>query len=79
MSDPGPYLNESGDYWYPVDEWSWNKARQHVAHMVRYDCGDWVRTRYLGKAMAGLHDHEDYEGCEDEGCQRMAYHFESYE
>lgn len=35
----GPYCNEEGDWWFPVDAWSWNEAQHEAALMAREsDC-----------------------------------------
>jgi hypothetical protein len=76
MTDPGPYLDDDGNIWYPTDAWTWNKAQRDAAGMARWMVGDWCHIVYRGTGMYYLHDHEDWEGCEEERCLRRAYHFE---
>ncbi len=67
----GPYMNDDGDWWMPVDAWSWNDAQSEAASMARDSDGV---TRYEGKADAHLCDGWA-EGCESTDHQRLSYHF----
>jgi len=70
---PGPYMNDDGDWWFPVDAWTWNEAQSEASDMARDSDGV---ARYIGKEQGvGCHDHEDWEYSEDECCRRTAYHF----
>lgn len=72
MTDRGPYTNERGDWWFPVDAWGWNEAQREAALFARES--DYV-ARYQGIKVTGCHDHEDWEESSEECCRRRAYHF----
>ena len=73
---PGPYMNEDGDWWVPVEGISFRAARAAVV-----SCLDTVfPLAYKGKEMAWLDSvHEGY--CDAEcstNRQVLAYHFEEH-
>jgi len=70
MSDRGPYCNEQGDWWFPVDAWGWNEAQKEAASFARQsDCV----TRYQGiKVDVPLYEEDPEDGTMR---RRTAYHF----
>lgn len=79
MSTPiGPYMNEDGDWWVPVDAASFKQARREIVSCLYYTIPDEGRLAYLGKTMAWLDS--DHEGGCDTDCPSnrhvLAYHFE---
>jgi hypothetical protein len=74
----GPYMNESGDWWVPVEAASFRKARREVVMCLDYTIPDDGTLRYAGKSMAWL-DSEHEAGC-DNDCPTnrhvLAFHFE---
>lgn len=74
----GPYQGAGGDrIWFRRDH-SLNEAR-HAAASFAEETGDpWTRTRYIGKRDVSLHDHDNWEDCQE--CGRVpAWEFEIYE
>ena len=70
----GPYLDDDGDIWFPVDTWDWNMAQSEAASIHRDSDS---KTHYEGKMVAHLcPQSDDWEVCEwDTIHQRLAYHF----
>lgn len=70
----GPYMNESGDWWVPVEGASFRAARAEIVKCLDFTIPEGGRLVYRGKMMARLTDHEY--GC-DCGCatERLAFHF----
>lgn len=73
----GPFCNESGDWWVPVDA---EPNRMRAAHIVRQCMDDSSSVVYVGREMANLTPHETGCDCGDD-CERpvMAWHFEERE
>lgn len=71
----GPYMNEDGDWWVPVEAMSYLAARRFVrGHLY----GDDNRLVYKGKEMAWLDSaHEAHPRDEECGTSRhlLAWHF----
>ena len=73
MSDvQGPYMNEDGDWWVPVEGTPFREARAAVIA-----CMDAPRLAYLGKVTERITEHEYGCNCEP-SCYRevLCYHFE---
>ena len=68
----GPYINDDGDIWLPVDAWGWNDARREAAGYAVEAGGD--VARYLGKVVVPLWEEDT-----DDAVERLAYHFEVVE
>ena len=77
MTHNGPYMNEDGDWWVPVDAGSFREARAEVVSCIQYSIPDDGTLRYKGKEMQWLDDeHEGYCGPEcPTNNKRLAYHF----
>jgi hypothetical protein len=75
----GPYQNEDGDEVYlPVSDWTYREALSGAAEFAREIMDRWGRSKYDGKRDIPLHDHDDWEGCED--CPAIpCWCFELYE
>lgn len=73
----GPYISMDYDeLYFPVEFWTYNKVRTEAA-MWAEDLSD-SRSRYVGKTWAPLHNHDDWEYCEE--CPEvLVWHFEIYE
>lgn len=72
----GPYVQENGPKFYlPVADWSYHEARSEAAAHAQ-SLGH--KSRYLGKEMAWLHDHDEPWPADD-ACNEVAYAFEEYE
>jgi hypothetical protein len=70
----GPYMNEDGDWWVPVEGIAFRKARELVLGCL-YDV---PRLAYLGKEMQWLDSEHEF-GCIDpcpSNRRVLAYHFE---
>jgi hypothetical protein len=71
----GPYCNDDGDWYVPVEGNSFKKARALVVSCL-YDV---PRLAYLGKKTVWM-DSEHEAGCDKETCPfnryALAYHFE---
>jgi hypothetical protein len=72
----GPYCNDDGEWWVPVEGIPFKKARALVLGCA-YD----GRLAYLGKEMQWLDsEHEGHDGDDGEDCPSnryvLAYHFE---
>ena len=72
----GPYMNEDGDWWVPVEGIPFKKARAMVVACL---C-DVPRLAYLGKVMQYLDSEHEFGCCSDDPCPFsryvLAYHFE---
>lgn len=75
----GPYMNESGDWWVPVDLASFREARREVVMCLDYTIPEDGTLRYVGKTMAALDSEHEF-GCTEGECpttrRMLAYHFE---
>ena len=61
----GPYVNEDQDQLYlPVSDWTYNEARSEAATWAS-EFSDDLKSKYYGKIAVPLHDHEDWEYCEE--------------
>lgn len=73
----GPYMNEDGDWWVPVESMSFREARKEVVSCIQYTIPDEGTLVYVGKEMAWLDsEHEGY--CESECLSNrhlLAWHF----
>lgn len=72
--DPGPYCNEEGDWWVPVESLGYIAARQLVKADM-YDAANLLV--YVGREMTWL-DTEHESGCGDDCPSRHhvpAWHF----
>lgn len=69
----GPYCNDSGDWWFPTAQWSWNEAQSEAASMARDSDGV---TRYRGQKVAHLCE-DWHDECDDPLHERHAYHFQT--
>lgn len=75
----GPYVSiEQDQIYFPVEHYTYNEARSEAAGWAREFLDMWGRSKYMGKWMVPLHDHEDWEYCEDCPAVR-AWHFDIYE
>lgn len=83
MADKGPYVSPDRDeLYYPLEHWTYNRARADAAVMAREHFDDWGRSRYTGRINAQLHDHEGSEEgeCPDQPCAWVkAWSFDMYE
>ena len=62
----GSYFNEDMDELYlPVAGWSYGLARSSAAEWARETLDSYGRSRYTGKRHVPIHDHDDYEWCEE--------------
>lgn len=70
----GPYQNEDGDWWVPVEGTSFREARAAVIACMDFYVEP--KAAYLGKVTARITDHEY--GCGHVTCYRevLCYHFE---
>ena len=75
----GPYVSiEQDEVYLPVEHWSYNEARSEAADWAQTFIDTWGRSRYKGKKYVPLHDHDDWEYCED--CPDvLVWEFEIYE
>lgn len=78
MTTPiGPYMNEDGDWWVPVDAAAFREARAKVVGCLVYDIPEDGTLVYLGRVHAWLDSEHEY-GC-DEDCPTVhrveAWHF----
>lgn len=77
--DPGPYMNEDGDWWVPVEGHSLAQARALVLGCLYYSIPSEGRLAYLGREMAWLDSEHDPDSC-GEDCESnrrlLAWHFE---
>lgn len=80
MSDKcGPYVSVDFDSIYlPVVAYSFNQARATAASWAADFIPVWGRSRYTGRRDVPLHDHEDWEGC-DECPSERSWCFDVYE
>lgn len=71
---PGPYCNEDGDWWVPVEQ---IHNRMKAAHEVRKCADDYAKIRYVGMVTVDLTPHDIGCDCGDD-CRRSvtAWHFE---
>ena len=78
---PGPYVNADNDeFYFPVHDWAYNEARSEVASHVEGTHGPWTRTRFDGKRVIQIHDHDDWEEIMEDNCpQPMCWTFVIYE
>lgn len=78
----GPYLNEDGDWWVPVEDApSFRAARGVVLDHLDYDVPYDGTLRYRGKERTNLCDGDHEVGPEcNATCSRyvLAYHFEEH-
>ena len=72
----GPYMNEDGDWWVPVEGIPFKKARALVVALLDDDC----RLAYLGKERQWLDSEHEAGCCSDDPCPSnlhvLAWHFE---
>lgn len=79
MTTPiGPYMNEDGDWWVPVDAASFRTARAEIVSCIQFSIPGEGTLKYRGKETVWLDsEHEGY--CGDE-CPTnrhvLAWHFE---
>jgi len=83
MTTPiGPYMNDDGDWWVPVDAASFRQARHEVVSCLQYSVPSDGHLAYIGKEKVWLdaeHEgHDDPAGCEA-SYHVLAYHFEERE
>ena len=77
----GPYCNDDGDWWVPVEGIPFKKARELVVGCLDYSIPDDGTLIYRGKEMAWLDDEHEghYEG--DDECpsnrHALAWRFEA--
>ena len=80
MSDlRGPYWDEDGSWWVPVEDGSFREARRRVVACLEYEIPDDGTLVYTGRVRTTLCDIHDVPGPEcDAACSRsvVAYHFE---
>lgn len=76
--DKGPYCNEDGDWWVPVEGIRFYQARALVVGCLPYSVPEDGRLAYVGKVTQWLDsEHEGYCGEECETNLRvLAWHFE---
>jgi hypothetical protein len=85
MTTPiGPYMNESGDWWVPVDAASYREARAEVVSCIQYQIPEDGTLLYRGKETVWLDsEHEGHDGDDGEDCPSnrhvLAWHFEDNE
>ena len=74
----GPYMNDDGDWWIPVEDGSFHEARRRVVACLSYEIPDDGTLIYVGKVTTTLcdADHEVGPDC-DASCSRrvLAYHW----
>jgi len=75
VAPEGPYMNEDGDWWVPIEGIPFKKARALVVGCLDDD----FPLAYIGKEMAWLDsEHEAY--CDADECPSnrhvLAWHFE---
>lgn len=72
----GPFVAEWGaEFWLPIADWTYHEARSEAA---RHASDTDQKSRYVGKEVVTLHDHDDWEsgGCD---CRpEPSYAFEVY-
>lgn len=72
------YVSEDGDEVYVPVSTGWNAAQRIASEAVCEIGDDWSRSRYVGKKLVPLHDHGDWEGCNE--CPDVpVFVFEHYE
>ena len=74
MIEIGPYMNEDGDWWVPVEGVPFRKARAEVVSCLQFGVPEEGRLAYLGKEMAWLGGEDAYDTAHQEHV--LAYHFE---
>lgn len=79
IETPQAYISQSYDrLYFRRPDYTLNEARHEAASHAQEMGDNWTRTRYLGKQAVPLHDHEDWEGCNE--CPEWAvWAFEIYE
>ena len=77
----GPYVDEDGEaVYFPVNGYTYNEARAAASAFAEEMDGPWGRSRYTGKHLRGLHDHEEpWGGADDECGAEMTWCFDLYE
>jgi hypothetical protein len=77
----GPYVDQDGDAIYlPVSDYPFNVARREAASLAEEMNGSWERTRYQGKHLRALHDHDEPWDGSDCACPpEQVWSFELYE
>jgi hypothetical protein len=61
----GPYMNEDGTWWVPVEAASFKEARAEIIGCIQYEIPEDGTLVYKGKSMAWLDsEHEGYCGSE---------------
>lgn len=75
----GPYVSENMDILYlRASDWTYGQARSEAAKWAAEFIDYWGRSRYTGKRDVPLHDHGEWEGCEE--CPAVpAWCFDIYE
>jgi len=75
----GPYFSIDNDEMYlRKEEFTYKEARAEAADWARQLLDDWGRSRYVGIDKVPLHDHEDWEYCDN--CPYVpVWRFELYE
>lgn len=78
MSKP-LYVSEDRDEIYlPVADYTFNEAQATAAEHAREIMDEWGRARFDHKSMVPVHDHDNWEGCEE--CPAvMCYCFDVFE
>lgn len=75
----GPYMNEDGDWWVPVDAMPFREARKEVVACLDYTIPEDGTLIYRGKEFAWL-DSEHEAGCDRDECattkRLLAFHFQ---
>lgn len=75
--DAGPYMNEDGDWWVPVESMGFRDARAAVIGCLHYNVPEDGTLVYKGKEMQWLDtEHEGYCGSDcPTNKKRLAWHF----
>ncbi len=70
----GPYMNEDGDWWVPVDGISFAKARAEIVSCLQYSVPEDGTLIYRGKEMAWLGGEDAFDTEHQEHI--LAWHFQ---
>jgi hypothetical protein len=70
----GPYMNEDGDWWVPVESASFKQARAEIVSHLQYSIPEGGTLIYRGKEMAWLGGEDTYDRDNQEYV--LAWHFE---
>jgi hypothetical protein len=74
----GPYMNEDGDWWVPIEDGTFREARVRVVGCLSYDIPGDGTLVYVGKTLSTLCDADHEVGPEcDATCSRtvLAYYW----